>query len=217
MPVSGNFTVGGLIGLAPFAYLRSMISDSIKWNERHGAKTGFHAPDSYLQQQFSRLKPGKALDMACGRGRNAFLLAAGGFETIAADIAEVGLQHLRAAAHERHLSVETMLIDLDEPDLLNQKAPFDTIICINFKPGKALLKLIPDLLSQDGTFLWVSFNELQVALNAFPPAKALHPEEFVDSFTSLKMIEYKRFTDETGHRDAYLFTKTATGDDKACC
>lgn len=188
-------------------YLRVMISDCIKWNERHGAKSGFHAPDTFLLQHIQRLSAGKALDLACGRGRNAFLLARHGFETMAVDIAEVGLQHLQAAAHEQNLQIRTMLLDLDEPDVLASDAPFDTIVCINFKPGKALLQIIPDLLKTGGTFLWTSFNELQVTINAFPIEKALHPNEFVDFFQKLKLVEYKRFVDETGHRDAYLFIK----------
>jgi len=184
-----------------------MISDSIKWNERHGAKTGFHAPDAYLKQQLENLTHGKALDLASGRGRNAFLLAAHGFETLAVDIAEVGLQHLQAEAQEQNLYIKTMLLDLDEPDVLALEAPFATIVCINFKPGKALLQIIPDLLKTGGTFLWTSFNELQVTINTFPIEKALHPNEFVDFFQKLKLVEYKRFVDETGHRDAYLFIK----------
>ncbi len=188
-------------------YLRGMITDSIKWNERHGAKYGFHEPDAYLKQQLEKLTPGKALDLACGRGRNAFLLASQGFETLAVDIAEVGLQHLEAAAQTKNLHIKTLLLDLDEPEVLMSSAPFDTIICINFKPGKALLQIIPELLKTGGTFLWTSFNEVQVTINAFPIEKALHPNEFVDYFHQLRLVEYKRFTDVSGHRDAYLFIK----------
>lgn len=184
-----------------------MISDRIKWNERHGAKSGFHAPDTFLLQHIQQLSAGKALDLACGRGRNAFLLARHGFETMAVDIAEVGLQHLQAAAHEQNLQIRTMLLDLDEPDVLASDAPFDTIVCINFKPGKALLQIIQELLKTGGTFLWASFNEIQVSITAFPDEKALHHKEFIDFFQQLKLVEYKRFEDETGHRDAYLFIK----------
>ena len=87
---------------------------------------------------------------------------------------------------------------------------FDSIICINFKLNEALIQLIPDILTADGTFLWCSFNENQAEVSGFPMAMALHPEEFTERFKPLQLIDYRRFTDDSGFRDGYFFKKTTS-------
>jgi SAM-dependent methyltransferase len=184
-----------------------MDYDRIKWNSRHEAKEGFKSPDSFLIRQQPNLQKGKALDIACGRGRNSFFLSSAGFNVTAVDLSETGLLHLNEEAIRRGLDISTHQIDLDEPAPLLKHALFDTIICINFKPQLPLLQLIPQLLTNGGTFLWCSFNEEQVKITTFPVEKALHSSEFVDFFQDLQLLVYERFIDESGRRDGYLFRK----------
>jgi SAM-dependent methyltransferase len=153
------------------------------------------------------LKPGKALDIACGRGRNSFFLASMGFHITATDIADVALESIKSHIAREYHQIEIMEGDLDEPDFLLSAAPFDSIICINFKPGNNLLQLIPQLLSENGVFLWCSFNDLQAIINDFPLEKALHKNEFIEQWPTMRLLKYERFTDETGQRDGYIFQK----------
>ncbi|MDP2237122.1 MAG: methyltransferase domain-containing protein [Bacteroidales bacterium] len=184
-----------------------MIADRIKWNKRHGERNGFNPADTYLMKKLDFLKPSRVLDLACGRGRNAFFLAENGFHVTAADISDTGLKILYEEALKRSLSIQTIEADLDEAEPLLSLERFDSIICINFKPTEAFLKFIPELLSENGTFLWCSFNEKQVELTGFSAVKALHPEEFCNFFGEMKLVDYSRFIDESGFRDAYFFVK----------
>lgn len=184
-----------------------MIADRIKWNERHGERNGFNPADTYLMKKLDLLKPSRVLDLACGRGRNSFFLAENGFQVTGADISDTGLKILAGEALNRNFKIQTIDTDLDLPEHLLKEEPFDSIICINFKPTVALLKSIPALLSENGTFLWCSFNEKQVELTGFSAVKALHPEEFINFCDDMKMLDYSRFIDESGFRDAYLFVK----------
>jgi SAM-dependent methyltransferase len=59
---------------------------------------------------------GRALDVACGRGRHALLLAAAGFEVTAVDRDAETLRWLDAQARGLGLSVETVVHDLEPPD-----------------------------------------------------------------------------------------------------
>jgi 2-polyprenyl-3-methyl-5-hydroxy-6-metoxy-1,4-benzoquinol methylase len=138
-----------------------MEYDREKWNAKHAAKKGLHQADSFLLKYFELLKPNKALDIACGRGRNSLLLAQNGFETYAVDYSDVGLASLAKQANSKQLDIQLIELDLDKPALLETYKPFDSIICINFKPLPDLLKLIPNLLNKNGIFLWSSFNEIQ--------------------------------------------------------
>lgn len=182
-----------------------MKGDRLKWNERHAAKQGFHLPDTYLVKQLSVLQPHKVLDLACGRGRNAFYLAENGFQVTAVDISEVGLQILAEEAVQRKLNISIAEVDLDEPSALFEMGTFDCIVCLNFKPQHALIQLIPKLLNKNGTFLWCSFNEIQAELSGFPLEMTLLPEAHINHFPTCQLIDYSRFTDESGHRDGYFF------------
>ncbi|PKP53986.1 MAG: hypothetical protein CVT92_01170 [Bacteroidetes bacterium HGW-Bacteroidetes-1] len=185
-----------------------MITDRIKWNARHENRIGFHPTDSYLKKQLTKLKADRVLDLACGRGRNAFFLAEQGYKVTGADISDIGLHMLRSEAKQRDLDIKTVNIDLDHPEILLDTAPYDSIICINFKPGNNLLGLVSALLEPEGIFLWCSFNEKQAEVSGFPINMALHPEEYINYFPALQLLEYVRFTDDSGFRDGYLFKKT---------
>ena len=72
-----------------------MEADKIKWNRRFGSEDSFlgERPSPFLLQEIKRIKrlaPGKrALDIACGEGRNSIFLARQGFLVTALDISDV--------------------------------------------------------------------------------------------------------------------------------
>ena len=89
-----------------------------KWDARYrdGAYSDRTHPTALLREWLPRLSRGRALDVACGAGRNALYLAANGFDVTALDISSVALERGRAAAQERSLDIEWLCADLDEPD-----------------------------------------------------------------------------------------------------
>jgi tellurite methyltransferase len=190
-------------------YFCLMETDRIKWNGRHAERKGHHPPDSYLLKMQNKLKSGKLLDIACGRGRNGLFLAKNNFEVLATDISEIGLSVVDQTAARQNLTVKTLQLDLDKPNELLTYGQFDSIIIINFKPLPALLALLPTLLAPGGTLLWCSFNDLQIESFGFAPEKALFPQEFSNYFEKLTLVDYSRFQDDSGHRDGYLWEKKA--------
>ena len=90
--------------------------DREKWNQRY-------AEDSYrknnpvnLVQDWLPEKPlGKALDVACGAGRNALFLAAAGYRVDAIDISSEGLKNARQNAAGQGLEINWIEHDLDRP------------------------------------------------------------------------------------------------------
>ena len=67
---------------------------------------------------------GRALDLACGAGRNARYLAQRGWEVIAVDLSVAALQLARMR--------RMVLADLERDPLPFQSASFDLVIIINF-------------------------------------------------------------------------------------
>jgi 2-polyprenyl-3-methyl-5-hydroxy-6-metoxy-1,4-benzoquinol methylase len=87
-----------------------------KWDTRYrdGAYETRTHPTALLAEWLPRLKRGRALDVACGAGRNALYLAANGFTVSALDISGVALERGRRAAAERGLNIDWLRADLDE-------------------------------------------------------------------------------------------------------
>jgi SAM-dependent methyltransferase len=101
-------------------------SDRTKWNERYEDGYAAHGrPSAVLQEWISRIPRGRALDLACGAGRNALFLASHGFEVDAVDISSAALDRARERAHAAGLVINWIEHDLDEPLAL---APGYTLI-----------------------------------------------------------------------------------------
>lgn len=105
-------------------------ADREKWNQRYreGAYEERTHPSAFLESWIERIPPGRALDVACGAGRNALYLAARSFEVDAVDISGQALERARDVAHRSGLSVNWLEHDLDEPLLLDSSYQLILII-----------------------------------------------------------------------------------------
>jgi tellurite methyltransferase len=90
----------------------------------------------------------RALDIACGAGRNAIELARMGFDVDAVDIAEAGLERARATAAAGGLRVAWRRADLDD-GLPADLSGYDLIVVIRYL-NRALLPLLPERLRPGG-------------------------------------------------------------------
>lgn len=119
-----------------------------KWDARYrdGAYEGRAHPTALLAEWLPRLRRGRALDVACGAGRNALYLAANGFDVVALDISRVGLERGRGAAAERGLTVDWLYADLDD-DLAGAlpAGPFDLIVWVRYVHRTLMPQLIARL------------------------------------------------------------------------
>ena len=114
-------------------------SDREKWDERYreGAYTDRTYPTALLSDwlpQLSRgIPPGRALDVACGAGRNALFLAGAGFEVTAIDISEEALARARQSARERGLKINWICADLESGEAgVLPDGPFDLVVMVRY-------------------------------------------------------------------------------------
>jgi len=93
-------------------YQRMMSGDMAEaafWNEAFVLGEGFNLePNAWLVKAAKGLKPGRALDVAMGQGRNAVWLASQGWDVTGYDIAGEGLKIAREAAAARGTRVNTV-------------------------------------------------------------------------------------------------------------
>lgn len=94
-------------------------ADRDKWNARYlaGAYEARTHPSALLKHWADRLQAAgtapRAIDLACGRGRNALFLARRGWHVDAVDISAVALARLRTGAEVEGLPVDCVERDLE--------------------------------------------------------------------------------------------------------
>jgi SAM-dependent methyltransferase len=67
--------------------------DAEGWNQRYAASelVWSAGPNQFVEAELAKVPPGRAVDLACGEGRNAIWLARGGWAVTAVDFAQAGL------------------------------------------------------------------------------------------------------------------------------
>jgi tellurite methyltransferase len=96
-----------------------------EWNQRYRAREEIsHDPAELLVEAARDVSPGRALDLACGAGRNALWLHQHGWSVTAVDGAEEAIR----LVHELEPEIDAQVLDLerDEP-LPFENAAFDLV------------------------------------------------------------------------------------------
>ncbi|MCP4982222.1 MAG: methyltransferase domain-containing protein [Gammaproteobacteria bacterium] len=122
--------------------------DRDKWDQRY-VEDSYHKnnPVVLVADWLEKIPPGRALDVACGAGRNAILLAQSGFQVDAIDISIEGLKQARQKAERQGLSINWIEKDLDES--FEFDLDYDLII-IMWYVNLALIKRLCDCLTSGG-------------------------------------------------------------------
>jgi len=84
------------------------------WNERYRCQEQSNAPTPLVIETARHLKPGRALDLACGTGRNACWLASNGWSVTAVDGSPVAIEKLRARAGDLPIVAQTANLEKGE-------------------------------------------------------------------------------------------------------
>ena len=71
-------------------------------------------PNQFVVAELEHLAPGRALDLACGEGRNAIWLAEQGWTVTGVDFSEVALEKARRIAATRNVTIQWDLADVTE-------------------------------------------------------------------------------------------------------
>ena len=104
---------------------------------------------------------GTVLDVACGRGRHAILLARAGFDVHAVDRNPEAIAQLRELADQLGLTISTQQIDLETsppPDLGSRK--YDVVLCFNYL-HRPLMPSIREAVKPGGRVFYETFTRRQ--------------------------------------------------------
>lgn len=103
-----------------------------RWDERYAREDYFFGkePNDFLREIAGRVAPGELLCLADGEGRNGVYLAGLGHRVTSVDASTVALEKARKLAAEKGASLETVVADLNEYDLGEDR--WDCIVSIFF-------------------------------------------------------------------------------------
>ena len=163
-----------------------MDEDRTRWDERYGAEELLlgSGPSRLLADWLDRLLvlcPGRrALDIACGEGRNSIFLARHGFAVTGLDISPVGIAKAAAWAAREGLTGDFRVTELEGFRITER---FDLILNFNF----LLRELIPGMVAALNPGGVILFDTILAASSAPIPHRQeylLQPGELAALFGS---------------------------------
>jgi SAM-dependent methyltransferase len=137
------------------------------WNRRYAEADERHAtpvPNRFLVAEIADLPPGRALDLACGAGRNAVWLAERGWQVTAVDFSTAGLALARDLGATRGANVNWM--EGDVVDWTPPASAFD-LVCVLYlqlpaAERRAVLARAMSALAPGGTLLVIGHDPLNL-------------------------------------------------------
>ena len=193
-----------------------MPSSQSDWDAKYrlAAETPLAEPASIVRELLPLLPCGPALDVACGTGRHALVLAARHQHVTALDWSGVGLDVLEARARAARVrihridSVERIGkslhggIDLVHADLEHLELPensFELILCMQYLQ-RSLFPQLPRALRPGGVLLFETYTRAQLEFAGGPrnPAYLLEAGELREAFPGLRVVFYRELRAEQG-------------------
>lgn len=161
-----------------------------KWNARYSTAEG-EATACYVLREFAHLLPasGEALDLACGRGGNALLLAGHCLTTQAWDLSPVAVAHLQGIADARGLAIQATVHDVEQEPLPANS--FDVIV-VSYFLERQLAPALMTALRPNGLLFYETFiGEKQQGVGPSNPGYLLGANELLRLYAGLHILAYR--------------------------
>ncbi|MBD1400354.1 methyltransferase domain-containing protein [Pelovirga terrestris] len=165
-----------------------------KWDQRWQEKAALPAgqPDDWLLRVLPHLPDlGEALDLACGMGRNALVLARAGYQVTAVDFSPVALDLLSGVAAQEGLPVAVECADLETGDYRVAPASYDLGLQFYYL-HRPLLPLLQDAVRPGGYMVVRTFS--QAGEERFGPVNreiSFAPGELLNLFSNWEILLYE--------------------------
>jgi len=178
-----------------------------KWDGIY-KKAGKSLPvDVLVQNKFLLPKSGIALDLACGLGENAMILAEKGLDTHAWDVSSVALEKLQQNAQKKSLKISVKQLYIDSDSL--SKNTFDVIVLAHFL-DRSLCNAIMDALKPSGLLFYQTYVREKIdSIGPNNPAFLLARNELLQLFRPMNILVYRENSLvgdlECGERNEALF------------
>ena len=166
-----------------------MSSDTDKWDARYRQARESSPAQVLLDNRHLLPASGTALDVACGLGANALLLAEHGLTTHAWDSSSVAIDKLRGRAQAHGVSVEAAVRDVIAHPPGSES--FDIIVVTRFLE-RGLAPQLTRALRVDGLLFYQTFTRTRVSdVGPSNPDYRLADGELLVMFSALQVLVYR--------------------------
>jgi SAM-dependent methyltransferase len=163
-------------------------------------------PNRFLVAEVATLEPGRALDLACGEGRNALWLAELGWRVTAVDFSPVAIDKARTRAAREGRHVEFVCADLREYE--PEPSAFDLVLVLYLQlpadERRRVLSRAAVAVAAGGTFLLVGHDLLNLTEGVGGPSDAsvlYTPDDIVAELPGLEIEKAERVLREVVDSD----------------
>ncbi|XOV87570.1 MAG: class I SAM-dependent methyltransferase [Pseudomonadota bacterium] len=143
------------------------MADRQSWDARYQAKplVWSAGPNALFAELADTLSPGRALDLACGEGRNALHLAAHGWTVTGVDFSGVAIQKAGQIAAQRELEPTLIVADVVEYDPGEAKFDLVTIIFLHTSSAEReiWLPMAARALAPGGVLLYIGHDPRNIS------------------------------------------------------
>jgi len=172
------------------------------WDNAYSKRgEGLRAASKLLAESLPLLPVGKALDIACGDGRNSIFLAKNAYYVDAIDFSSVALENGKKMASEAGVRVNFIQADLE--DYLIKPNQYDLIVDFNYLE-RSLIQGIKSGLKKGGYIVFETFTLEQRSIGHPKNSKyLLGPNELLDLFDGFHIVYYREVVlEEAGQKKA---------------
>jgi len=148
--------------------------------------------------QSGEIKPGRALDIGCGRGENAIMLAMNGCNATGIDLAENAISGAEVKAMERHVKVNFVVGNVLQMDRLFTEGEFDIVIdsglfhVMTDEERPVFARQVHRVLKDEGKYFMLCFSDKEPGEYELP--RRVSKAEIESTFSSLFNIIYIKDT-----------------------
>ncbi len=145
---------------------RVMEEKRARWNARYAAKelVWSAGPNALFAAELTGMPPGRALDAACGEGRNGLWLAEQGWLVTALDFSEVAIDKGRQIAERRGLFLDWQVADVAAEPL--PEAGYDLVVVLYLHTDpQTRARWLPRLIravAPGGTFFYLGHDPANI-------------------------------------------------------
>ena len=174
--------------------------EQLEWERRYqeGGYRPRTGPSPHLVQFIEQLPRGRALDVACGTGRNALLLAEHGYQVDAIDVSEEALRQADELAQKQGLQVHWIRADLDSE--LFPAGVYQAVTC-SFYFNRSFIPRLKQAVAEGGYLLFE--QHLRTSLPVAGPRNQewrLEPNELLRLFHDFRIVYYEEGATTESHR-----------------
>lgn len=146
------------------------------------------SPNAFLMEMVRGLKPGKALDVGMGQGRNTLFLAQQGWDVTGFDKSEVGIRQALEQAEKLKVHIDTRVQDASDFDFGTQRWDLVVLCYLNFRP---LLERVRQSLKPGGIVILEYYHRDTRKMRYLTEERSYASNELLQIFSDFRILRYE--------------------------